>query len=65
MITSFWLFYLFDKYANGDKNGFEIFTGLTFTNRTDTIALVVATLSIAGIPGTIGFIASHCNLFNN
>jgi NADH-quinone oxidoreductase subunit N len=53
------LFYLFDKYANGDKNGFEIFTGLTFTNRTDTIALVVATLSIAGIPGTIGFIGKY------
>ena len=53
------LFYLFDKYANGDKNGFDIFTGLTFTNRTDTIALVVATLSIAGIPGTIGFIGKY------
>lgn len=53
------LFYLFDKYANGDKNGFDIFTGLTFTNRIDTIALVVATLSIAGIPGTIGFIGKY------
>lgn len=53
------LFYLFDKYANGDKNGFDIFTGLTFTNRIDTIALVIATLSIAGIPGTIGFIGKY------
>lgn len=53
------LFYLFDKYETQERKGFEIFTGLTYTHRGDTIALVIATLSIAGIPSTIGFIGKY------
>lgn len=52
------LFYLMDKYsAQGDKS-FEMFKNIK-NNKIDLTALVVSTLSIAGVPSTIGFIAKY------
>jgi len=52
------LFYLMDKYsANGEKS-FEMFKTIK-NNKIDLAALVISTLSIAGVPSTIGFIAKY------
>lgn len=53
------LFYLFDKYATAQDKTVGIFTGIAYTNRFDAMALIVATLTVAGIPSTIGFIAKY------
>lgn len=53
------LFYLFDKYASENQNSVNIFTGLAYKHRWDSIILIVATLTVAGIPSTVGFIAKY------
>jgi NADH-quinone oxidoreductase subunit N len=53
------LFYLFDKYSQESDKSVNIFTGIVQKSKLDTIAMVVATFAVAGIPSTIGFIAKY------
>lgn len=52
------LFYLMDQYSKDDKE-FSMFTALFSKNKLHGLLLVIATLSIAGVPSTIGFIAKY------
>ncbi len=53
------LFYLFDKYAQGEDKSVTIFSGISKSQPLDALALIVATFTVAGIPSTIGFIAKY------
>jgi len=53
------LFYLFDKYSQESDKSVNIFTGIVQKSKLDTVAMVVATFAVAGIPSTIGFIAKY------
>lgn len=52
------LFYLMDKYSTDSEKSFEIYKNIR-NNKIDLTALVIATLSIAGVPSTIGFVAKY------
>ena len=52
------LFYLMDYYSKQD-NEFSMFKALFAKNKLHGFMLVIATLSIAGVPSTIGFVAKY------
>jgi NADH-quinone oxidoreductase subunit N len=52
------LFYLMDKYSTDSEKSFEMYKNIR-NNKIDLTALVIATLSIAGVPSTIGFVAKY------
>ncbi len=52
------LFYLMDKYSTDSEKSFEIYKNIR-NNKIDLAALVIGTLSIAGVPSTIGFVAKY------
>lgn len=52
------LFYLMDKYSVHGEKSFEMFKNIK-NNKIDMAALVIGTLSIAGVPSTIGFVAKY------
>ncbi|MCL9979973.1 MAG: NADH-quinone oxidoreductase subunit N [Bacteroidia bacterium] len=52
------LFYLMDKYSADGEKSFEMFKNIK-NNKIDMAALVIGTLSIAGVPSTIGFVAKY------
>lgn len=52
------LFYLMDQYSREDKE-FSMYTALFSKNKLHGFLLIIATLSIAGVPSTIGFIAKY------
>lgn len=53
------MFYLIDKYSKADNFDFTIFKGIFNSNKLDAMALILAVLSLAGIPATIGFTAKY------
>lgn len=53
------LFYLFDIYQTENNKSHTIFTGMSMKNTWHTWGFIAATLTVAGIPSTIGFIAKY------
>ena len=52
------LFHLMDNYSSNGVKSFEMFRSIR-TNKIDLATLIVGTLSIAGVPSTIGFVAKY------